>query len=277
MSAIKDQVVIITGASAGIGKAIAQAFAQEGAKLVLAARREAVLQQVKDELEPFNVPVLVVPTDVTRDDDLDNLVQRTLDEFGQIDILVNNAGIGCGGAFTEIDTGCLHRMVHVNLTSVIYLTQTVLKVMLEQQRGHIVNMSSTSGIVAAPGLHIYGATKSALNAFSDGLRRELRGAPIQLSLLIPGYADTDMIGHMDKQAMSRAGIVTPFIHFIDPQDIADQVIRMVRHNRREVVMGGLQFYASALITRWISVPLIDLYFRLFSDVKLLQQVFKNFG
>ncbi|MDX1994563.1 MAG: SDR family NAD(P)-dependent oxidoreductase [bacterium] len=237
---LHHKVVIITGASVGIGKAAAHAFAAKGARVVLVARRAELLEQVKAGLAPYHVPVLVCPADVTNDDDLRRVVETVLREFGRIDVLVNNAGLSMGGAFGEHDPNDIRRLLDLNLYSVIRLTQLVLPVMLRQLSGHIVNVSSMASDLRTPGMSVYTASKAGMNALSDVLRRELDGTGVLISKVLPTWTGTDMISAMNVDHMRRARLVMePLMKYDDAEDVAQAIVDAVRYKRSEVLMGGL--------------------------------------
>lgn len=178
---LDGKVVVITGASSGIGRELALVFAQRGAKVVLAARRLDLLEAIRREIEPYASDVLVVQTDVTDETQMKNLVQTTLNTFGQIDVLVNNAGVTHGGYLHQQDSDSIRQMVEVNLHAAMQLTKEVLPHMLIRREGYIVNMASQ---MATPMFSTYNATKSGLAAFTEGLRRELHGTGIQVTLVL---------------------------------------------------------------------------------------------
>nr|MBN1228161.1 SDR family NAD(P)-dependent oxidoreductase [Anaerolineae bacterium] len=146
------KVIVITGASRGIGRELALALARRGAYLVLASRNEQALKLVARECMSANrlIRTLVVQTDVTDDEQLGNLVEKTLQEFGRIDILINNAGIRQGGALTQVDLDTTRNVIQVNLLASMHLTQLVLPAMLKRDKGVIVNLASAAGHVAEP-------------------------------------------------------------------------------------------------------------------------------
>jgi short-subunit dehydrogenase len=192
------KVVVITGASRGIGRAFAHALAQRGAALVLAARNEDQLNQVAAECQAISrdIKTLVVPTDVTNQSHLEVLVELSLKQFERIDILINNAGIRQGGALLEVGAGSVHQQIEVNLLAPINLTLLVLPVMLRQGGGHIVNVCSAAGRHTEPFFVSYGTSKHGLYGFGEGIRRELAGTGVRVLTLNPGFVDTDMVTHI---------------------------------------------------------------------------------
>lgn len=187
---LQNKVVIITGASSGIGAATAQELARQGAVAVLAARRADELNQIKDQIERAGGRALVVPTDVSKRADIDHLVQTTVDTFGRVDALVNNAGIGGNTSITDSDDQLIERVVNINLVAPARCVQAVLPHMRQQGRGVIVNIGSVAGEVATSTL--YSATKFGLRGFNDALRRELRDDNIDVVLIAPGFVHTAM-------------------------------------------------------------------------------------
>jgi NAD(P)-dependent dehydrogenase (short-subunit alcohol dehydrogenase family) len=185
-----DQVVIVTGASSGIGRETAQAFAAAGAQVVAAARREAVLRELA-------VPrLLPVPADVTKDADVQRLIDTTLARFGRIDILVNNAGAGLRALVEQVQPDDARRLMDLNFFGAVRCIQAALPAMKRQGHGQIVNVSSVLGVVATPRNSIYCASKFALRALSDALRLELRDAGIEVISVLPGYTDTPFFDNM---------------------------------------------------------------------------------
>ncbi len=188
---LDNKVVVITGASSGIGRELALAFAQRGAKVVLAARRAELLEAIRRELEPYASDVLIVPTDVTDESQLKNLVKTTLATFGQMDVLVNNAGIIHSGYLQHQDDESIRQMVEVNLHAAMLLTKEILPHMLVRRSGYIVNVGAMSSRLTMPMYSTYNATKSGLAAFTEGLRRELRGTGIQATLALPVWTRSE--------------------------------------------------------------------------------------
>ena len=193
MTDLTDTAAIVTGASSGIGEATARQLAAEGAKVVLAARREERLEGLRDEIESDGGTALVVPTDVTDRSQVQSLVDATQDAFGTVDILVNNAGIMPLSLMENLHEDEWEQMVDVNVKGVLYAVGAALPVMLEQGGGHVVNVSSVAGRRVFPGGAVYCGTKHFVTALSEGMRNEL--APdhdIRVTTIEPGAVDTEL-------------------------------------------------------------------------------------
>jgi NADP-dependent 3-hydroxy acid dehydrogenase YdfG len=171
--AINEKVVIVTGASSGIGESTAREFAQAGAITVLAARRANRLERLQKEIEDMGGTALAVPTDLTDLDQISNLVQTTLSTFGQIDVLANIAGWGLYDWFEELSADELRRHYEVNVIGLAELTRQVIPTMKAQRSGFILNMSSYVSRISVPPLIVYASTKYAIEGLTDGLRRSL--------------------------------------------------------------------------------------------------------
>jgi short-subunit dehydrogenase len=273
---LRGAVVLITGASAGIGRATAGVFAAQGAHVALVARRAQLLAEVEAELAAYDGERLVIPADITLEKDLKRAAADVTERFGRVDVLVNNAGLALGGPLHEQPPADVRRVINLNLTALIRLTQLVLPGMLERQRGHIVNVSSVSGLMAAPGTTVYAATKAAVNTFSDALRREVKRHGIGVSVVIPGWVRTAMIANMGQEQMRRANITNPLMPIDRPETIAAAIMDVVRYNRRQVLIGGPGFYAGALAAR-MAPELLDVLFRHYYDTDAMLAVLKDGG
>jgi short-subunit dehydrogenase len=253
---IEGSVVIITGASSGIGRAYAVAFARRGARVVLAARRAELLEEVRQEIEPYAADVLVVPTDVTDADQLQALVNKTRGSFGRIDILVNNAGLPLGGPLHTNSPKAIRDTLNVNLTGAITLTSLCLPIMLAQRSGTIVNMASVAGGIGAPFYSVYGVTKHGLIAFSKTLRRELDGTGIGVVSVMPTWTATDMISPEAQNFM-----VDSSAQVDSPDFVAERTIEGLLRGEREIYFGGSKLRSGFWLERHLPA-LMDLYFRL---------------
>jgi len=218
---IRDKVIIITGASGGIGAATAQELARQGAVVVLAARRADQLATLQRQIEQAGGRALVVPTDVSQRADIDQLVQTTVDTFERVDVLVNNAGIGGNTAIGDSDDELIRRVVDVNLVAPARCVQAVLPHMRRAGRGVIINIGSVAGEVATSTL--YSATKFGLRGFNDALRRELRHDNIDVVLISPGFIRTDMT--------SDVKVPMP-----GPDIVAQAVASAIRRPRRKIIV-----------------------------------------
>jgi len=230
-----SKVVIITGASSGIGAAVARRLARDGMRLTLAARRLDRLEQVAAEVEALGGEALVVQTDVRNRDELQRMVQATLDRWGHIDVLLNNAGLGHDRLLIRFKPEKIRDEIHINLIAVIECAQVVLPVMLRQKSGHIINVASIAGLIATPGGTVYSASKFGVNGFSDALRRELRGSGIHVSAFCPGFTPTEIspelkaISEGQPGAPRRPGLM-PVTY------VADQIAHLIRHPRWRVII-----------------------------------------
>ncbi|MCA1009389.1 SDR family oxidoreductase [Halobacillus halophilus] len=197
MTTLSNKVAIITGASSGIGKAIAHHLADTGANVVLAARRSERLQELANEItESYNVEAKVVETDVTKKEDVEQLVKDTKDQFGSVDILVNNAGVMLLSFLKNDHVDEWEQMVDVNIKGVLFGIHASLPVMLEQDAGHIINVSSVAGHEVFPSSTVYSATKYAVRALSMGMEKELSRSGVRVTNISPGAVDTELTDHI---------------------------------------------------------------------------------
>ncbi|NOU67707.1 SDR family NAD(P)-dependent oxidoreductase [Paenibacillus sp. LMG 31461] len=193
MENIQNKVVIITGASSGIGEATAKLLAQSGAKVVLAARREERLHTIVNEIKEGGGEAVSVKADVASAEDMQNLAKFALSAYGRIDVLVNNAGVMPSSRMNELRVDEWDHMIDVNIKGVLYGIATVLPTMREQRSGHIINLSSTSGYQVSPTSAVYAATKFAVRAISEGLRlEESATSGIRSTVIAPGLTKTEL-------------------------------------------------------------------------------------
>lgn len=197
---LENKVAIITGASKGIGEGIARVFARYGAKLVLAARGDKVLQ-LADELKQEGYPAIGVQADVSDMESVQQLVKTALDSFGRVDILVNNAGICVLEDFDAPDNELRDKHIDINIKGVWNATKAVLPFMKAQKDGRIVVMSSVTGyMVADPGEAAYAMTKAALIGFTRAMAREVASDHIRVNAICPGYVRTPLVEGMARQS-----------------------------------------------------------------------------
>ncbi len=240
-SALQNLVVIVTGASSGIGAATAREFSRHGAHVVLAARREEELAKQVQFITSRGYKATAIPTDITNETQVIRLVQQTLDEFGRIDVLVNNAGIGRIRAFSKESVEYINKVIDVNLRGAMLMTHHVLPGMLERHHGSIISVASVAGYVALNPL--YSGTKFGLRGFTLSLHRDLLKSDISVSLVSPGYIKTDM----------NKGSRLPMP---EPELVARTIVNLLLNPRREVIVPG--FY-SPLVSIANTFPwLVDL-------------------
>ncbi|WP_449459251.1 SDR family NAD(P)-dependent oxidoreductase [Streptococcus suis] len=215
--------VLITGASSGIGKAIAYVFAANGDNIIITGRRLDKLEEIKQDIEKqYHVQVLVHSFDVTNMEQTIVNCQKILEEVGQIHILVNNAGLALGlDKFQDYDLTDMMTMIDTNIKGLLTVTRQLLPQMVENNEGHIINIGSTAGIYAYAGAAVYAATKSAVKVLSDGIRIDTIDKNIKVTTLQPGIVETDFSQvrfHGDKE---RAATVYQGIDALQANDIAN--------------------------------------------------------
>ncbi|WP_321996349.1 SDR family oxidoreductase [Draconibacterium orientale] len=186
---MRDKVVVITGASSGIGKALAEKYAAEGFNLVLAARRIERLEALKEKLS--TVEVLPVKTDVSNEEDCKHLIDMAIEHFGKINILINNAGISMRAVLEDVETEVLRKVMDVNYWGTVYCTKYALPYLLEQ-KGSVVGVISTGGYIGLPGRTGYSSSKFAVRGFLDTLRVENLRAGLHVLVVAPGFTASDI-------------------------------------------------------------------------------------
>jgi len=229
---IKGKVVIVTGASSGIGEATARQFGREGAKVVLAARRVDKLEALAQEINAMGsgAETLVVQADLSKLEDIQALIKQTLDKFNRIDVLVNNAGFGRLDWLENLDpVKDIQSQFDVNVMGVIQTTRQALPVMIKQRSGSIINMCSMAGLVATPTYTIYAACKHAVHGFSEALRREVKPWGIDVSMVYPGGVVTEFASHAGIKRKTKA--TTPKSLLLTADQVGSAVVQLVRRPR----------------------------------------------
>lgn len=229
-----DQVVIITGASSGIGREIARVFSREGAVVVLAARSARALEELAQELRAQSGRVLTVPTDVSHVDQLQRLVHVTLQVFGRIDVLVNNAGQGLALWAHELTPEQIEGLFRVNTLSAINLTRLVLPGMMARRQGMIINVSSVAGKVGVPSDTVYAATKFALNGFGQGLRAEVAGYNIKVLTVCPFFTSGTGFG---QNVPGHAQPPRNPLRRMSARQVAEQTVAAAAAGQHELILG----------------------------------------
>jgi short-subunit dehydrogenase len=208
---LKGKTAIVTGASRGIGKALACTAASLGINLAIAARQEGPLQETAEEIaKKYKVEILAVPCDVTKLEDLQNLVNKTKEKFGKIDILINNAGVSSQYPFEKQPLEDFERLAHTNYLGYVRLIRLVINEMIERKSGAIINMVSGSTLCdpLPRNFLVYSSLKVGLRAFSKGLFWELRDHGIKITSILPGVTDTDLTGKLKEITANTSRLMT---------------------------------------------------------------------
>lgn len=228
MRSIRDKVVVITGASRGIGEAVARAFAGEQTKLVLCGRDKTRLEKVARSLKLPEGNVVTVLADVSTRTGMREIVNIAYRKFGTVDLFINNAGVGGHRSITETTEREYDLMMDTNLKAVFYCFKELIPRMRKQNFGHIINISSLAGRMGVPGLAVYSASKAALNTFSEAVAGEVRNDNIKVSVLSPGSTDTDfahgLTGKRPTSSPDSKGKLTP-------DEVAEAVVFLARQNQ----------------------------------------------
>ena len=223
---IEDKVVAITGASSGIGEATALACAQAGAKVALGARRADRIEELAARINADGGQAVAIETDVSDEAGARAFVEGAREQLGGLHGLVNNAGLMLLGPVEGADTDHWRRMIDVNCLGLLYCTHAALPIMREEGAGHIVNLSSVAGRVAALGSAVYNLTKWGVTGFSEGLRQEALHANIRVTVIEPGYVETELQGHNEGNpiVMEAMEKTRQQIDPLQASDIADAIL-----------------------------------------------------
>jgi NAD(P)-dependent dehydrogenase (short-subunit alcohol dehydrogenase family) len=232
---IGDSVVVITGASSGIGRATALAFARHGASVALAARSEETLREVAEECESAGGRALVVPTDVTDEEAVQELARRTVESFGRIDTWVNNAGVMVYGFLEDVPSEAYRQVIETNLFGQIHGARTVVPYFKEQGSGVLINITSMWAKIGSPYVSAYVTSKFGILGFSECLRQGLHGEKdIHVCTILPVSVDTPIFRHAGNYTGQGARPVPPVL---DPERVVKQILRNARRPRPETNVG----------------------------------------
>ena len=237
MSVLKDNVTIITGASTGIGEELAYQLAQQGAKLVLTARRLDELNRVAEKARSFGGKVITVSADVGKSEECKKIIDATITEFGRIDTLINNAGMTMWAKFADIkDISMLERIMQVNYMGAVYCTHHALP-HLVASRGRLVGVASLTGLVGVPTRTGYAASKHAMRGFFDSLRIELTDESVSVTMIYPGFVATG-IRENATGADGKPARIDPVNKddVMSAEECADIIVRAIESRKREEIM-----------------------------------------
>jgi NADP-dependent 3-hydroxy acid dehydrogenase YdfG len=255
MAYLSGKTVLVTGASSGIGRATALAFAREGARVAVCARREERLKEMERELsEAAAAAVLTFVLDVTRRASVEQTLESLPAEWGAIDVLVNNAGLSRGLAKVyEDDPQNWEEMIDTNVKGLLYVTRAVVPGMVERGRGHVINLGSTAGYMTYANGAVYCATKAAEKSISEGLKIDLMGTPVRVTSIDPGMVETEFSEVRFRGDKERAEKVYQNITPLTPEDVADAIVwaasRPAHVNIHTVVMTTIDQANSVVFHR----------------------------
>ncbi|SDA21308.1 Short-chain dehydrogenase [Methylobacterium sp. UNC378MF] len=257
---LREQVIVITGASSGIGLATARAAARRGARVVLAARNGAVLNDIVRDIQEQGGEARAVVTDVSRREDVEALAAETLRAYGGFDTWVNNAGLSIFGRLEEVSDADHRRLFDVNFWGIVYGSTVALQ-HLKRAGGALINLGSVASDLAFPIQGMYSASKHAIKGFTDALRMELQeeGAPVSVTLIKPASIDTPFPEHA-KNYMAQAPKLPPPVY--DPADVAEAILYAAEHGPRDLYVGGGGKLMSSLrkrvpaVTDWMGARIV---------------------
>ncbi len=233
---LKDKVIIVTGASSGIGKAIAYELGFKKSKVVLAARRIEKLKDIEAELKTVGIEVFSCPTDVSKEADCKNLIEKTIERFGTIDVLINNAGISMRAMFADTELDVLRRVMDVNFWGTVMCTKYAMP-HLTKSKGTVIGVSSVAGYRGLPGRTGYSASKFAMHGFLEALRTENYNTGVNVLLICPGFTaseirETALVADGSQQGKSPK----EEDKMMTAEEVAKEVIKSIENNTRDKVL-----------------------------------------
>jgi short-subunit dehydrogenase len=263
-----DKVVVITGASSGIGEQSAEEFAKLHANVILVSRNEEKLQKIATKLSKYKTRVFVYACDISKKDQVDTMGQIVIEKFGKVDVLVNNAGIGIYNTVNETKIEEMESQMMTNFFGTMYCTKTFLPKMLEQRSGHIVNVASVAGSMGIPGMASYCASKFAMLGFSESLFHELKGTGVGITIVSPIMVRTNFFSHESFGNMPRYSATS-----LSPKTVANSVVRASSSPRLEIVVP--QFVRIAIWAKqtlpYLINPIVGVIFRKSMKSKVAKQ------
>ena len=227
----QNKIIVITGASSGIGEAAAIEFAKKGATLVLVSRKEEKLREVEKKLSKFDSKIHVIPCDVSNKSDVNEMSQQVIEKFGRVDVLVNNAGFAIYGSVKDLSIEDIESQMATNYFGMVYCIKNFLPTMIEQNSGHIVNVASVAGSFGLPGIASYCASKFAMLGFSEGLKHELNKTNIGVTVVSPIMVRTNFFDHPSFENMPKYSPTS-----LSPQTVAKAIVKAANSSRLEIIV-----------------------------------------
>ena len=227
----QNKIIVITGASSGIGEATAIEFAKKGSSIVLISRSLDKLQEVENKLSKFNSKILVISCDVSIKSDVERMSKLVLEKFGRVDILINNAGFAIFDYVKDLSIEEIESQMTTNYFGMIYCIKNFLPIMLKQNSGHIVNVASVAGSFGLPGIASYCASKFAMLGFSEGLKHELKGTGVGITVVSPIMVRTNFFNHPSFKKMPD-----PTLTSLSPKTVAKAIVKASNSSRLEIIV-----------------------------------------
>lgn len=229
----KGKIILITGASSGIGRSTAILLAKRGAKLILISRNKEKLDHLSSELQNFNVPTYFYECDVSDKSQVNKISKLILEKFGSVDILINNAGFGIFGPVSKLTTEEIESQMATNYFGMIYFIKNFLPAMINKKSGHIVNVASVAASFGLPGMASYCASKFAMLGFSEGLKHEIKGTGVGITVVSPIMVKTNFFDHPSFQNIPKYSPIS-----ISPETVAKAILRAANSPRLEIIVPG---------------------------------------
>jgi uncharacterized protein len=230
----KNKVVLITGASSGIGKDTAIEFAKKGSNIVLVSRTKGKLEQVAEQLKQFNVTVLICQCDVSKKDQVKEMSKTVLEKFDSVNILVNNAGFAIYGSVTDLSIDDIESQMETNYFGMIYCIKNFLPSMLDKKSGHIVNVASVAASFGLPGIASYCASKFAMLGFSEGLKHELKNTGVGITVVSPIMVRTNFFDHPSFEKMPKFSPTS-----LSSKTVAKIILKAANSPRLEIIVPSV--------------------------------------
>jgi short-subunit dehydrogenase len=247
---MKDKVVIITGASSGIGKACAEAFGKAGAKIVITGRRQEALQQVSEELTSSGIDNLPIVADVSVEADNEKVVNQTLHHYGKIDVLINNAGITMRALFEEVDLSVIRKVMDINFYGTVYATKYALHHILKT-KGSIIGMSSIAGYRGLPVRCGYSASKFAMQGFLESLRTELLHKGVHVMVACPGFTTSNIRSSaLVKDGSVGGETVRDEEKMMSSEEVAQHILKATISRKRDLILTS-QGKLTVFLNKWL--------------------------
>ncbi|WP_298614214.1 SDR family oxidoreductase [uncultured Odoribacter sp.] len=247
---MQNKIVIVTGASSGIGKALVYGFAAQGCKIVMAARNMDKLSFIEQELRAQGIEIISVQTDVSQETDCKNLIDRAYQQFGGIDILVNNAGISMRALFEDLDLDVLRRLMDVNFWGTVYCSKYALPHLLKS-RGSLVGIISIAGFIGLPGRTGYSASKFAMRGFLNTLRIENLKKGLHVLVAAPGFTATNIrTTALDAAGCQQGESPRDETSMMSAEKCASLIIKGIRKKKREIIMTFVEGKLTVFLNKW---------------------------